>query len=80
MYVYMYIMYVYLHIYIYIHRERERERCTHMCLTRRSLFGPDGMPCVVLWRPEALDCRAPIPPETWSKTPALKQNVRESRG
>ena len=27
------------------------------CLTRRSRFGPDGMPCVVLWRPEALDCR-----------------------
>ena len=26
-------------------------------LTRRSLFGPDGMPCEVLWRPEALDCR-----------------------
>ena len=24
-------------------------------LTRRSLFGPDAMPCVVLWRPEALD-------------------------
>ena len=32
-------------------------------LTRRSLFGPDGMPCVVLWRPEALDCRVLIPPE-----------------
>ena len=27
------------------------------------VVGPDGMPCVVLWRPEALDCRAPIPPE-----------------
>ena len=23
-------------------------------------------PCVVLWRPEALDCRVPIPPEAWS--------------
>ena len=29
------------------------------------LFGLDGMPCVVLWKPEALDCRVPIPPETW---------------
>ena len=35
-------------------------------LTRRSLFGPDGMPCVVLWRPEALDCRVLIPPEAWN--------------
>ena len=35
-----------------------------LILTQRSLFGPDGMPCVVLWRPEALDCRALIPPET----------------
>ena len=26
-------------------------------------FGPDGMPCVVLWRPQALDCRVLIPPE-----------------
>ena len=34
--------------------------------TRRSHFGPDGMPCVVLWRPEALDCRVRIPPEAWS--------------
>ena len=24
------------------------------------------LPCVVLWRPEALDCRVLIPPETWS--------------
>ena len=31
--------------------------------TRRSLLGPDGMPCV-LWRPQALDCRVLIPPET----------------
>ena len=23
-------------------------------------------PCVVLWRPEALDCRVLIPPEAWS--------------
>ena len=28
-----------------------------LSLTRRSLFGPDGMPCVVLWRPEILACR-----------------------
>ena len=37
-----------------------------VCLTRRSRFDPDGMSCVVLWRPEALDCRALIPPETWN--------------
>ena len=30
------------------------------------VFGPDVMPCIVLWRPEALDCRVPIPPETWN--------------
>ena len=32
-------------------------------LTRRSLFDSDGMPRVVLWRPEALDCRLLIPQE-----------------
>ena len=26
----------------------------------------DGMPCVVLWGPEALDCSVLIPPEAWS--------------
>ena len=36
------------------------------CLTRRNIFGSDGMPCVVLWRPEALDCRVFIPPEAWN--------------
>ena len=35
-------------------------------LTRRSLFGPDGMPCVVLWGLEALDCKVLISPETWN--------------
>ena len=34
--------------------------------TRRSLLAPDGMPRVALRRPEALDCRALIPPETWN--------------
>ena len=24
-------------------------------------------PCVVLWRPEALDCRVLIPPDLWSR-------------
>jgi len=24
------------------------------------------LPCVMLWRPQALDCRALIPPEAWS--------------
>ena len=37
-----------------------------VCLTRRDLFGPDGMPCVVLWRAEALDCRVLIPSEAWN--------------
>ena len=29
-------------------------------------FGPDGMPFLVLWRPEAFDCSVPIPPKTWN--------------
>ena len=33
-------------------------------MARGSLFCPDGMPYIVLWRPEALDCRVPVPPET----------------
>ena len=36
-------------------------------LTRNNMFGPDGMPCVILWRLEALDCRVLVPPETWSE-------------
>ena len=39
---------------------------TICCLTLRSAFGPDGMPRVVLSRPEARDCRVPIPTEAWS--------------
>jgi len=35
-------------------------------LTRRSLCGLNGMPCMMLWRPEAFDCRELTPPETWS--------------
>ena len=34
--------------------------------TWRSLLSPDGMPCVVLWRPAARDGRVPITPETWN--------------
>ena len=30
------------------------------CLTRRNLLGPDGVHSMVLWRPEALDCRVLI--------------------
>ena len=37
-------------------------------LTPSSLSGPDGRPFVVLWRPEGLDCRVPIRPETWNGT------------
>ena len=31
-----------------------------LCFGSSEAFGPDG---VVLWRPEALDCRVLIPPE-----------------
>ena len=44
-------------------------------LVRRALYnGPDGMPCVALWRPEALDCRELIPPEAgngFARNPCL---------
>ena len=29
----------------------------YLFLAWRSLSGPDALPCVALWRPEALDCR-----------------------
>ena len=35
-------------------------------LTRRSLLVLTEFPCVVLLRPEALDCRVLTPPEAWS--------------
>jgi hypothetical protein len=35
-------------------------------LTRRSLLVQKESACVVLWRPEALDCRMSIPPEAWT--------------
>ena len=38
-----------------------------VCLARRSLFGPGGMPCVVPWKPEALDCSVLIPLEAWNR-------------
>ena len=57
------------------HRPRLPTNLALSCLPFRSIFVvfdleksfvvPDGMPCVVLWRPEALDCRVLIPPETW---------------
>ena len=37
--------------------------------SEESSSGPDGLPCEVLWRPEALDCRAPIPPGSGSTPP-----------
>ena len=47
--------------------QRCARRCAHhLFLTRKNMFGPDGTPCVVLWRPGALDCRVPIPPKTWN--------------
>ena len=33
--------------------------------SEESFCGPVGMPCVVPWRPEALDCRATAPPEAY---------------
>ena len=40
-------------------------------------------PCVVLWRPEALDCRVLIPPEAWNgltpNPPSLGFEPRTSR-
>ena len=79
-------MYICIYIYIY-------ERCTSQgtgsalrCfgLTRRSPFGPDGMPCEVLWRPEALDCSVLYPSrvlhvlQKYSKkqTPRMKSRPR----
>ena len=45
-------------------------------------LGPDGMPWVTLWRPEALDCRAPFPPETWNgftrNLPSVRFDLRTS--
>ena len=42
-----------------------RKMC--ICLTRRILFVVRmEFPCVVLWRPEALDCRVLILPEAWN--------------
>ena len=40
--------------------------CNSVCLTRRSYFVRMELPCVMLWRPEALDCRMLIPPEAWN--------------
>ena len=35
--------------------------------TRRCFFVVRmELPCLALWRPEALDCRVPIPREAWN--------------
>ena len=74
--IYIYI-YIYMHIYIdlslslslslYIYRERERDQCIHIHIHIQAVMFVVRMelPCVVLWRPEALACRVPIPPETF---------------
>ena len=36
----------------------------HVFFRLGGAFLVQSMPCVVLWRPEALDCRVLIPPET----------------
>ena len=36
--------------------------CSLSFAARKNLFDPDGMPCMVLWKPKALDCRALDPP------------------
>ena len=42
--------------------------CMYVCMSLIIIiivcFDPDGAPCEVLWRPEALDCREQTPPET----------------
>ena len=35
-------------------------------------FGLDETPCVVLWRPEALDSRMLLPPEAWNWLPVTR--------
>ena len=39
---------------------------TYLFDSEEYFCGPDGMPCGVLWRLEALDCSVLIPPETWN--------------
>ena len=56
--------------------------CVCAVWTRINLFGPGGMPCVVLWRPEALDCRVLLPSETLTwltrNPPSLRFKPRTS--
>ena len=63
-------IYAYIHTYIYIYRERDCTvrieiyvyMYTYVCayiyiyiyIYIYTYIGPDGMPCVVLWRPEVL--------------------------
>ena len=86
---------MYIYIYIYRERERERESSIYfnmfLCIAIRVLCwgvflfdpeessGPDGMLCVVLWRPEALDCRVLILPPRGDQLGSPKhQSSRES--
>ena len=46
-----------------LHSQRQLGHLLFSFLARRNLSGPDGMPCMVLWRLEALDCRVQIPPD-----------------
>ena len=71
----LYVIYIYICIYIYIYIYRCRTRCRgsrwagrpRMCFFD-ACFCSVRMesPCVVLWRPEALDCRVLIPPEAFN--------------
>jgi hypothetical protein len=78
--IYIYNIYVhrsspYLYITLYRQRARVSRRSHLSCAGPRrfsAVFGLGGVlsvqsesPCVVLWRPEALDCRVLIPPEAF---------------
>ena len=66
-------MYVCMYVYIYIHIHRLLVassiyiRVSSVCCSsldsEESCLVRTESPCVVLWRPEALACRALIPPE-----------------
>ena len=47
-------------VHVWFHLKLYDHYCLLICLVRMEL------PYVVLWRPEALDCRVPIPPEAWN--------------
>ena len=53
------------HQHHHLHQQQD-QHTLHYCVIVCAVCGPDRMPCVVLWRPEALDCRVLVPPEAWN--------------